>query len=225
VASPPRYRSRARGSGRPSRRGVLGVALTAGAAAVLTGCGIRVGSPSARTEPAPPGPDELARERVAKDADALRVLAVRAAALLPADRRLLAAVAADHRAHATALRPAPVPGSSGRTSAGASPAVPSPSTSSTSSTSPTSSTPPSAPSATSATSPPASGSTPALTAGTALPALVRAERAAAAAATAELDRVSGDVARLLAAVAASRSLHVRALTARAEAAAGRGGVR
>jgi hypothetical protein len=222
VASPPRYRSRARGSGRPSRRGVLGVALTAGAAAVLTGCGIRVGSPSARTEPAPPGPDELARERVAKDADALRVLAVRAAALLPADRRLLAAVAADHRAHATALRPAPVPGSSGRTSAGASPAVPSPSTSSTS---PTSSTPPSAPSATSATSPPASGSTPALTAGTALPALVRAERAAAAAATAELDRVSGDVARLLAAVAASRSLHVRALTARAEAAAGRGGVR
>jgi hypothetical protein len=222
VASPPRYRSRARGSGRPSRRGVLGVALTAGAAAVLTGCGIRVGSPSARIEPAPPGPDELARERVAKDADALRVLAVRAAALLPADRRLLAAVAADHRAHATALRPAPVPGSSGRTSAGASPAVPSPSTSSTS---PTSSTPPSAPSATSATSPPASGSTPALTAGTALPALVRAERAAAAAATAELDRVSGDVARLLAAVAASRSLHVRALTARAEAAAGRGGVR
>jgi hypothetical protein len=157
---------------------------------------VRIGSPSRPAFSLPPGPDELARERVAQDADALRALAARAGALLPADRKLLAAVAADHRAHATALRPASGTGSSARTSAGGSPTSPSP------------------------TSPPA------VTAATALPALVRAERAAAAAATAELDRVSGDVARLLASVAASRSLHVRMLSARlAVGAAGRGGGR
>jgi hypothetical protein len=158
---------------------VLRAGVAAGAAALLAGCGVRVGSRTGPATPVPPGADELARERVARDADALLALATRAAALRPADRALLAAVAADHRAHAAALRPAP-PGS-------ATPASP-------------------------AASPPADGAP--VTAAGALPTLVRAERAAAAAATAELDRVGGEVARLLASVAASRSLHVALVTAR-----------
>jgi hypothetical protein len=188
---------------------VLRAGLVAGAAAVLSSCGVRVGSPSRPAAPPPPGPDELARERVAEDADALRALAARAAALVPADRALLGAIAADHRAHAAALWPAFAAGRSVGTTAGSA-------SSSTSGSAPTS--------ATSAGVPPSDGSpttrgTPVpLTAATALPALLRAERAAAAAATAELDRVSGDVARLLASVAASRSLHVRTLTPRLAAA-------
>jgi hypothetical protein len=154
---------------------VLGAAVAAGAGALLAGCGVRVGSPAGTATPVPPGADELARERVARDADALLALATRAAALRPSDRALLAAVAADHRAHAAALRQAPA--------TSAAPASPAP-------------------------------AGPPVTAAGALPALVRAERAAAAAATAELDRVGGEVARLLASVAASRSLHVALVTAR-----------
>jgi len=163
------------GQGRPGRRAVLRAGVAAGAAALLAGCGVRVGSRTGPATPVPPGADELARERVARDADALLALATRAAALRPADRALLAAVAADHRAHAAALRQAPA--------TSAAPASPAP-------------------------------AGPPVTAAGALPALVRAERAAAAAATAELDRVGGEVARLLASVAASRSLHVALVTAR-----------
>ena len=148
---------------------------TLGAVTSLTGCGVRVGAPEGPAAPPAPGPDELARERVARDADALRALATRAAALVPAERVLLRSVAADHSAHAAALRPAAAAGSA-TASAASSPAT-----------------------------------SPALTAATALVVLVRAERAAAAAATAELERVSGDVARLLASVAASRALHVSRL--------------
>jgi hypothetical protein len=189
---------------------VLRAGLVAGAAAVLSGCGVRLGSPSRLSSPEPPGPDELARQRVAQDADALRALAARAGALLPADRKLLAAVAADHRAHATALRPASAAGPSAGRSAGTSAGG--------------SVTSAGFPSPTPRTSPGATTSVTALTAATALPALVRAERAAAAAATAELDRVGGDVARLLASIAASRSLHVRTLSARLAAGSAARGV-
>ena len=164
---------------RPARRAVLGAGVAAGATVLLAGCGLRVGSPAAPVAPVSAGADELARERVARDADALLALATRAAALRPADRAVLASVAADHRAHAAALRPPAGPASSGPTGPAA--------------------------------------ATPAITAATALAALARAERTAAAAATAELERVGGDAARLLASVAASRSLHASLLVARLDA--------
>jgi hypothetical protein len=172
--------SRPAGRGLPSRRSLLAVGTLGAVTSLtsLTGCGVRVGAPGRAAESPTPGPGELARERVARDADALRALATRAAALVPADRVLLRSVAADHSAHAAALRPAAAPGSA----------------------------------TASATSSPATS--PALTAATALPVLVRGERAAAAAATAELERVSGDIARLLASVAASRALHVSRLASR-----------
>jgi hypothetical protein len=180
--------------------------------ATLAGCHVRVGSPEQAQPPATAGADELARERVARDADALGALAARTRALVPAVRAALGALVADHRAHAAALRPAPPP-SSRTTSTGAAP-------------SPGSATP----AGSAGTSSPAGRASvpavPALTPATALPALLRAERAAAASATAELDRVSGDVARLLASVAASRSLHVAVLedllAARSTTAAPRG---
>jgi len=174
---------------------VLGAGVAAGATTLLAGCGVRVGSPAGPATPAPAGPDELARERVARDADALLALVTRVAAARPTDRALLRAVAADHRAHAAALRPSAAPDPS-------SPVTPGPGSASTGSLS----------TGGLSTGSPSTG--PALTARDALPALARAERAAASAATAELERVSGDVARLLASVAASRSLHVALVTGR-----------
>src|SRR5215217_4317301 len=97
------------GRERPGRRAVLGAGVAAGATALLAGCGVRVGSPAGPATPAPAGPDELARERVARDADALLALVTRVAAARPTDRALLRAVAADHRAHAAALRPSAAP--------------------------------------------------------------------------------------------------------------------
>ena len=181
------------GRGRPGRRAVLGAGVAAGTTALLAGCGVRVGSPAGPATPAPAGPDELARERVARDADALLALVSQVAAARPADRALLRAVAADHRAHAAALRPSAASNSS-------SPAPPGPGSAST---------------GVPSTGRPSTG--PALAARDALPALARAERAAASAASAELERVSGEVARLLASVAASRSLHVALVTARLDA--------
>lgn len=165
----------------PGRRAVIRAGVTAGTAVLVAGCGVRVGSPGVRVAPPAPGPDELARERVARDADALLDLATRGARLRPADRAVLATVAADHREHAAALRP------------------------------PAGSTPSATHRGTAAVPP--------ITAANALAALARAERTAAAAATAELERVSGEAARLLASVAASRSLHVAVLTARLTAGA------
>ena len=86
-------------------------ALAAGAAAVVaatTGCGLRLESgPAPAPTPEPPTVDELARERAAAQADRLLALVAAVRRTRPDIARELAQVAADHRAHAAALRPSP----------------------------------------------------------------------------------------------------------------------
>gem|GEM_PF-5774639 len=86
-------------------------ALVVGAAAVLagtTGCGLRLESgPVPAPTPEPPTVDELARERAAAQADRLLALVAAVRRTRPDIARELDLVAADHRAHAAALRPSP----------------------------------------------------------------------------------------------------------------------
>jgi hypothetical protein len=86
---------------------------------LVAGCAVRLESdPPPSPTPAPPGADELARERVAATSDRLADLVVAAVAARPELSRALDPVTQAHRAHAVALRPpATVGGSSPSTSA------------------------------------------------------------------------------------------------------------
>lgn len=128
--------------------------------------------------------DELARERVAARADVLLALVSAVRLARPDTSRQLAVVAADHRAHAAALRPAPV----------------APSQSASAATAP-------APNVTPTVT------APKITARTAIGVLTAAERAGAVTALADLDAVGPATARLLASVAACRRVHVEVLSA------------
>ena len=94
------------GAGLPRRR-----ALALGAATIVvgtTGCGLRLESdPAPIPTPAPPTVDELARERVAAQADRLLALVAGVRRTRPDLARELGQVAAGHRAHTAALRPGP----------------------------------------------------------------------------------------------------------------------
>ena len=94
------------GAGLPRRR-----ALALGAAAIVvasSGCGLRLESgPAPIPTPAPPTVDELARERVAAQADHLLALVAGVRRTRPDLTRELGQVAAGHRAHTAALRPGP----------------------------------------------------------------------------------------------------------------------
>ena len=94
------------GAGLPRRR-----ALALGAATIVvgtTGCGLRLESdPAPIPTPAPPTVDELARERVAAQADRLLALVAGVRRTRPDLARALGQVAAGHRAHTAALRPGP----------------------------------------------------------------------------------------------------------------------
>ena len=100
--------ARLRGAGLPRRR-----ALALGAAAIVigtTGCGLRLESgPEPIPPPAPPTVDELARERVAAQADRLLALVAGVRRTRPDLTRELGQVAAGHRAHTAALRPGSTP--------------------------------------------------------------------------------------------------------------------
>ncbi len=171
-----------------SRRNVL-LAAVAGPAALAAGCSLRFGQPAADPSPSPPGADQLARARAAAQAGTLASSAELVARARPDLGDELAAIVADHRAHAAALLPAPSSATDasptgGSTTGGLTTAPPA---------SPTSSAP--------GRSDPKAG----------LRAQAAAERAAVAAVESDLPRVSGDLARLLASVAASRSAHVATL--------------
>lgn len=76
-----------------------------------TGCGLRIDSgPVPSPTPAAPTTDELARERVAAQADQLINLAVAVRRLRPDLAGALAEVVTDHAAHGRALRPVAAPG-------------------------------------------------------------------------------------------------------------------
>lgn len=133
--------------------------------------------------------DELARERVAARADVLLALVSAVRLARPDTSRQLAVVAADHRAHAAALRPAPV----------------APSQSASAATAP-------APNVTPTVTAPKI-TAPKVTARTAIGVLTAAERAGAGTALADLEAVGPATARLLASVAACRRVHVEVLSA------------
>lgn len=101
-ASMPASTRRGRGAG-TTRRTVLAAAVTVPMAAVA-GCSLRIGQPAAGARTPAPDADELARERAAADADQLGATARSAARVRPADARTLLRIAADHVAHAVALR-------------------------------------------------------------------------------------------------------------------------
>jgi hypothetical protein len=136
------------------------------------------------TTPAPPTADELARARTAGDADRLLALVDDVRRLRPDLAVLLGRVASQHEAHLAALRLPP------------SPTTPRPRTT------------PTTPTA----SPTTTGSV--LTRASALGVLASTERAAAERVRRELPDVSGDLARLLAAIGASRDCHAIAMTDR-----------
>jgi hypothetical protein len=118
--------------GVPSRRSVL-VTAAAGLVLPLTGCDpkvgpVRLGQPGG--SPTTPGPDadERARGRAAATADRLAATALataRTPGRRPGDAALLRRVAADHVAHARALRPPAGPVASGSGSSSPSPSTPS----------------------------------------------------------------------------------------------------
>ena len=86
-------------------------ALAVGAAAVAagtTGCGLRLESgPAPAPTPEPPTADELARARAEVQTARLLALVAGVRRTRPDIARELDQVAADHRAHAAALRPSP----------------------------------------------------------------------------------------------------------------------
>ena len=170
------------GGPRPTRRQLVRAGLTAPLLAVVGACSVRVGQPDSDPTMPAAGADELARERVAVQSDQLAASATQAATVRPDAARQLAAIARQHREHATALRPVQ-PSSS----AAASP---------------------------SSTRAPATGGPTAPSPAAAASALTRqatAERKGASAVEPELGKVSGDVARLLASVAACRTVHAATL--------------
>ncbi len=176
-------RSRRTLTATPSRRSLLAATVTVPALAVA-GCSLRLGQPEEAPGRSGPTPDELARDRAADDADALARAAVLTARSAPAAARRLRTIAEENRAHAAALR-------AGRPAAATAP-------SSTADPSPAGS-----PGSSSTAAPPDAAS--------ALRALAARERTAAAAVERDLAGVSGDAARLLASVAASRTVHVAVL--------------
>lgn len=89
----------------PTRRQAL--ILGGGALALTSGCGLRFETdPLPPAPPAPPTIDELARERAAALAAGLLAFVSAVRRTRPDAARALDAMAADHRAHLAALRPA-----------------------------------------------------------------------------------------------------------------------
>lgn len=184
--------------GGPTRRQLLGSsAYAAGALAATTGCGLRIDTgPAPAPAPLPPSPDELARERAAAAADRLLSSTLALRLVRPDVGPQLTRIAAEHRAHAEALRPVPA-------------AAASPTATTTSTSAPTGerSDPRPSPTATGSRSgdPAPDASDPVR--------LAAAERTAANAALTELSAVSPAAARLLASVAAARLVHADLLAA------------
>jgi hypothetical protein len=172
-------------------------AATAGALTVVAGCSLRVGQPSGPATAPAPGADELARERVAEQSEALAASAASIAAP-PDAARQLALIVRQHREHAAALRPVP-PSASG---------LP---TSSATTSPPTTATTTGKATATATATATAGGNAASAAVATALTHQAAAERAGASDVEPELAKVSGDVARLLASVAACRTVHAQTL--------------
>jgi len=175
-----------------SRRSVLAavLGLPAGAllAGSLSGCDLRLGQPDGRPVAPAADLDLLARERVADAAVELARAARLTARIAPDAAHQLAEIAADHEAHASALRPVPAAGA-GSATAGS-------------------------PTARATTSPTAGSSqAPAPTPQAALAQRAAAERSGVVVVEQELTAVSGGLARLLASVAADRALHAETLGA------------
>lgn len=170
-----------------SRRQVLGVAggaLSLAAVAALTGCRVRLEQEPLRTPP-PLTDDELARDRAAEEAEDLLDLLDEVRTLRPDASALLGRIATDHQAHLSALR------------------LP-----------PSTTTPSPKPTATATgTATGTATATPTLSRTSALTFLAQRETAAGERLRGALGPVSGDLARLLAGIAASRACHADALTA------------
>lgn len=115
---PPRHHR----GGLTRRRALLAAAVVVG----TTGCGLRLESgPAPTPTPVPPTVDELARERAAGWADRLLALVAAVRRTRPDLAGELAQVAANHRAHAAALRPTPTASTSATVTAAPAPtAVP-----------------------------------------------------------------------------------------------------
>ncbi len=164
-----------------------------------TGCGLRLqGGPTPSPTLAAPGADELARARAEAQAQRLLALVSAVRRQRPDLSSELALVAADHRAHAAALR-APEAGRAAPTSAAART--------------------PEAAGTTAAAGTPGSTHTkgappsvPAVSARTALVTLLGAERVGQASALGDLQVVGPSTARLLASVAAALQVHVDLLS-------------
>lgn len=181
--------------GRP-RRQVLrwaGVAVGAGALSTVAGCRLRL-EQDAVTAPPPPTPDDLARDRAVADAERLLGLLDDVRRLRADAEALLGRVATQLQQHLAALRlpqatTTPTPKPTMTKPAVTKPAVTKPAV----------------------TTPSATG--PLLTRSTALAALANAEAVAATRTRQDLAGISGDLARLLAGIAASQDCHAAALTA------------
>lgn len=201
----PAVNSRPRPSERPAptRRQVLAravqIALVGSGAAVLVGCGVPWGDIRFDDdEPLPtpgPGPDELARRRAVTDAAALLALALAVASARTDLAPLASTVADHHRAHLTSLGSSTAEEADTGIATGSGTHTGTPSVAATSTTAGSSSDADATPTAT----PPLD------------PVARWAEREADAAARclADLDGVSGGLARLLASIAASRAVHAR----------------
>jgi hypothetical protein len=163
---------------------MAGVLLGGAAVTTLTGC--RVGlEQDAVTIPPPPTADELARGRAAQDAERLLSLLQDVRLLRPDAAVVLGRIASQHEAHIAALR------------------LPTTTTTTT----------PSPKARPTGGLPTGTATGPALTKQTALLALAGGQEAAAARVRADLADVSGDLARLLAAIGASRDCHADAVRA------------
>jgi hypothetical protein len=186
----------------PGRRTVLGAGLFAASTGLLvtvSGCRLRIGSPAHHSStgvvPVPDSTDHLALDRAAVQAGLLTALYAQAVLVRPDITTSLQPLAADHAAHLRALEAL---GAHGDAVAG----LPSPSAGATSPTdsptdSPTETTPSAAPAQ--------------LTAAAAISVLGQAERTAVDAAFADLPATGGQVARLLASIAACSSTHLTLL--------------
>jgi hypothetical protein len=190
----------------PGRRTVLGAGLFAASTGLLvtvSGCRLRIGSPAHHSStgvvPVPDSTDHLALDRAAVQAGLLTALYAQAVLVRPDITTSLQPLAADHAAHLRALEAL---GAHGDAVAG----LPSPSAGATS---PTASPPDSATDRPTETTPSAAPAQ--LTAAAAISVLGQAERTAVDAAFADLPATGGQVARLLASIAACSSTHLTLL--------------
>lgn len=90
-----------------TRRQLLRAVVAAPAAVGANACSVRLGQPATEPSATRAGADEPARERAAAAADLLATRARATAAMRPDASLDLTRIAAEHEAHARALRPAP----------------------------------------------------------------------------------------------------------------------